>query len=73
MKQMLMGLPVVDHAPEYAFTVLTFEEIVAFTVLLSSNRLRGPVVISFPPDLTLLRELPNVQILPQSDGSVVML
>lgn len=57
----------------YKYDTLTFEEICAFTVLLSTGRINGPVQILHPPDITLIPERPNVELLPQSDGSLVML
>jgi hypothetical protein len=59
--------------PSFKYDTLTFEEICAFTVLLSTGRINGPVQILHPPDITLIPERPNVELLPQSDGSLVML
>lgn len=57
----------------YDYDTLTFEEIVAFTMLLSTGRIVGPVKIQNPPDLSLLPERNNVETLPQKDGSLLLL
>lgn len=72
----LQGIPLggPPSAPSiYAYSSLSFEEISAFTLLLSANRITGPVTIAQPPDLTLLPERPNVEMLSRPDGSLILL
>lgn len=59
----------------FVFDRLSFRQLSAFAVLLSSNCLSGPVVIRNPPDLTLIQslDLPNFEILNREDGSIVLL
>jgi hypothetical protein len=57
----------------FSFTTLSFEEITAFTLLLSTGKLIGPVAIKSPPDMTLLPLRQNVQILSRPDGSIILL
>lgn len=58
---------------DLCFDSLSFEEIVAFCILLSTGRLHGPVKIQHPPDISVLPERQNVEILPREDGSLVLL
>jgi hypothetical protein len=61
-------------APGYRFNSLTFEELTAFAVLLSSAKLTGPVTVLDPPtDLGLLAERPNLELVSRPDGSLVLL
>ena len=61
-------------APGYRFTDLSFEELTAFAVLLSTSRLSGPVVVSTPPtDWHLVTERPNLEVMSRDDGSLVLL
>lgn len=60
-----------DH--EMSFPTLSFEEVSAFTLLLSGGRIVGPVRITQPPDLSLLPKRPNVEMLSRPDGSLVLL
>ncbi len=62
-----------DVTSGYSFPVLTFEEVAAFSVLLSAGRLNGPVLITQPPDLSLLPDYPNVEKIARPDGSVILL
>jgi hypothetical protein len=55
------------------FPTLTFEELTAFTLLLSGGRIVGPVQVKQPPDIALLEKRPNVEILHKPDGSLVLL
>lgn len=55
------------------FPTLSFEEVAAFTLLLSGGRIVGPIVVRQPPDLSLLPLRPNVEILNRKDGSLVLL
>lgn len=56
----------------YSYDTLTFEEVTAFAKLLSNERIRGPVVVRNPPDVTLLEDQ-NVQVLKKDDGSLVLI
>lgn len=56
-----------------SFPSLSLEEVLAFQLLLSNGRLSGPVIISNPPDLSLLPPRPNVEVLEREDKSVVLL
>jgi hypothetical protein len=58
---------------DLTFPELTFEEITAFTLLLSSGRIVGPVLIQKPPDISLLPVRPNVELMNRPDGSLVLL
>ncbi len=58
---------------EMSFPTLSFEEVSAFTLLLSGGRIIGPVKITQPPDLSLLTKRPNVEILSRPDGSLVLI
>lgn len=58
---------------ELNFPTLSFEEVAAFTLLLSNGRIVGPILVTQPPDLTLLQKRPNVEILTKKDGSLVLI
>lgn len=60
-------------ASPYVYTHLTLDEVIAFTVLLSTGRILGPVTVTSPPDLSLLPQRPNVEVLTRPDGSVILL
>lgn len=71
-KRTLVGTtPKSDH--ELNFPTLSFEEVSAFTLLLSGGRITGPIVVRQPPDLSLLTLRPNVEMLQRKDGSLVLL
>lgn len=57
----------------FNFPTLSLEEVIAFTVLLSTQRITGPVVIQQPPDLSLLPPRNNVETLSRPDGSLILL
>lgn len=57
----------------FSFLELSLEEVIAFSILLSSQRISGPIYITHPPDLSLLPPRPNVELLPKEDGSLVLL
>lgn len=67
------------HTPtkdsDFTFDSLSLEEVAAFTILLSTNRLRGPIIVRQPPNISLLlqNERPNVELMLQSDGQLVIL
>lgn len=69
----LKGASTIETHANYSYQTLDFDSIVAFTLLLSRNLLTGPVRIASPPDISLLPERLNLQILQQSDGSIVLL
>lgn len=56
-----------------SFPSLSMEELIAFTVLISTGRLTGPVLITSPPDISLIPERPNVEMVPRQDGSLLIL
>lgn len=58
---------------ELVFPTLSFEEVAAFTLLLSNSRITGPVRVQQPPDLSLLPKRPNVEILNRENGELVLL
>lgn len=60
-----------NAAPGYTFPTLSFEELAAFQLLLSTNKLVGPVIIDSPPDITLLPPRPNVEAV-QKDGKLIL-
>jgi hypothetical protein len=62
-----------DSASNLIFPTLTFEEVSAFTLLLSTARILGPILIQNPPDLSLLPKRPNVEMMVRNDGSLVLL
>lgn len=62
-----------DTVAPLTFPSLSFEEVAAFTLLLSNGRLSGPVRITNPPDLSLLPERTNCEVIPAADGSVTLL
>jgi hypothetical protein len=71
-KRTLIGAkPSNDH--ELNFPTLSFEEISAFTLLLSGGRIVGPIKVTQPPDITLLPTRPNVEMLKRPDGSLVLI
>lgn len=55
-----------------AFDTLTFEEVAAFHTLIASGRIRGPITITNPPDVSLIPEHPNVNRIDQN-GALVLL
>lgn len=65
--------PSASQSSHLKFPTLTFEEIAAFTLLISSGRLLVSIEIEQPPDISLLPKRPNVEIMPRKDGSLVIL
>jgi hypothetical protein len=63
----------VTKSADMVFAELSFEEITAFTLLLSTGRVVGPVLIQKPPDISLLTARPNVELMNRPDGSLVLL
>lgn len=55
------------------FPSLDFEELNAFVLLISKGRLHGPILVEKPPDITLLGERPNVELMSRKDGSLLIL
>jgi hypothetical protein len=55
------------------FPNLSLPELDAFSLLLSHNRISGPIIVTSPPDITGLVPRPNVEILTPEDGSVVLI
>lgn len=70
-KTLIGSTPRSDH--ELNFPTLSFEEVSAFTLLLSGGRITGPIRISQPPDISLLPQRPNVEMLRRNDGSLVLI
>lgn len=58
---------------ELVFPTLSFEEVAAFALLLSNSRIVGPIRIQQPPDLSLLQRRPNVEIINQENGELVLI
>lgn len=71
----LKGNAVAPQVPKsLTFPTLSFEEIAAFNILISNNRLAGWTIhVVNPPDISLLSERPNVQLIRRNDGSLVLL
>ena len=57
----------------HIFDSLTLEELIAFTVLLDTGRILGPVLIHHPPDISLLPDRSNVEILSRPDGALILM
>lgn len=57
----------------FIFEHLTLDELIAFTILLSSGRVVGPVCITHPPDISMLPTRDNVEVIPRADGSLLLL
>lgn len=55
------------------YSSLSFEEVSAFCLLLSTGRLTGPILITLPPDLSTMAERPNVEMVEKQDGSLMLL
>lgn len=71
-KTQLIGT-VPESPTSLVFPTLSFEELAAFTLLLSNGRIVGPVRVKQPPDTTLLPKRPNVELMTRDDGSLVLL
>lgn len=56
-----------------AFQTLSLEEIIAFTILISTGRISGPIVVTTPPDVSLIPERPNVEMDVRADGKLLIL
>lgn len=56
-----------------SFHDASLDEIIAFSVLLSSGKLTGPVTIFQPPDTSQLPPRANVEVLQRVDGSLVLM
>lgn len=61
-----------SRTKQMVYESLTFEEVSAFSLLLSGGRIEGPVLIKSPPDLTLLPDRPNTEKMTKPDGSLVL-
>lgn len=57
----------------YFYDTLDFEQIAAFCCLISGGLIQGPVVVKAPPDLDLLTDRPNVELMKKPDGSIIIL
>lgn len=66
-------LEVEDEGGEFVFGMLTPPELEAFALLLVSGRIVGPVKVLRPPKTYTIPPSPNLQILNQPDGSLVLL
>lgn len=63
-----------EQSPDgFSFPILSFEEVSAFTLLLSAGHLTGPVTILSPPDISLLTPRTNVEMISRPDGSLILL
>lgn len=56
----------------YTYASLTYEEISAFSLLLATGRIRGPVKALAFPDVTTLPERSNLNVMVNSDGALVL-
>ena len=56
----------------HLYSSLSLEEVIAFTILISSGRILGPVVIQHPPDISLVPDRPNVDLIPRPDGGLAI-
>lgn len=56
----------------FHFDSLSFEELVAFSLLLDSGRIVGPVVVDSPPDISLLPPRNNVEVLHRGTQLVLL-
>ena len=72
-KDVLEGSGVQTNSSHLVFPTLSFEEITAFSLLLSNGKLLGPVIVKVPPDLTLLPERENLEMVKKEDGSLMLL
>lgn len=61
-----------EDARSFSYHTLSFDELIAFTVLLSHGRISGPVTIFQPPDISQLPPQPNVEVMKRTDGSLVL-
>lgn len=66
--------PLTGSVP-FSFHTLSCEELTAFAILLSSGRITGPVICKIPPPGADLINWPedNLEVLPKSDGSLVLM
>lgn len=58
--------------PIYSFKELSLEEVVAFSVLISGNRISGPIYIASPPDVSLLPTRTNCEVVKKDDGTLML-
>lgn len=72
-KTALVGKQESHNDTKLFFPELSFEEVAAFSLLISGGRLIGPVIVKSPPDITLLPPRPNVEMMERPDGSLVLL
>lgn len=71
--EILAGDHVSTTPAPFSFDSLSFEEVSAFALLLSTGRLNGPVEIRCAPDLTLLPMRPNVEQITKPDGTLLLI
>lgn len=57
----------------FSFPSLDFEEVNAFAFLLSRGRILGPVMVTNPPDVTLMQDRSNVEVMLKPDGKLILL
>lgn len=72
-KQVLDGTGSITNKSNLTFPTLSFEELAAFSLLLSNGRLVGPVIVKVPPDISLLPERDNLEMVKKEDGSLMLL
>lgn len=59
--------------PDLKFDDLTYEEVSAFALLISTQRLTGPVLVRVPPDVSTLPQRPNVEFILKPNGALVII
>jgi hypothetical protein len=57
----------------FFFDSLSFEEVWAFVLLLSTGRVAGPVTVKTPPDTSGISPRANVEMVQKEDGSLILL
>lgn len=62
-----------ESSGTFQFTTLTLEEILAFNVLLSTGRILGPVTVFNPPDVSMVPQRENVDMMQRVDGSLILM
>lgn len=73
-KEVLDGSGMMQGEKALSFPTLSFEQIAAFAILLSTQCIQGPVHIHQPPlDISLLPERPNLEMITRKDGSLVLI
>lgn len=72
-RDVLPGTGATANQNNLTFSTLSLEELLAFSLLLSTNKIVGPVIVKIPPDISLLPQRDNLEIVKQNDGSLMLL